>query len=155
LFERHYNIPERPGVAKVMLDTQYRMHRDICEFSSTEFYQGKLRTAIADDTRPLAPRQFPWPSPARKVFIQCSSPEDLGRQSKSNKGQVGLCRRVCELLSSPPETRVITMKAASCQPFVERSFDPDVLRIFHASERDVFDRRYQTRHGQLGCGNCN
>jgi superfamily I DNA and/or RNA helicase len=103
LFERHYNVPERPGVAKVMLDTQYRMHRDICEFSSAKFYQGKLRTAVADDERPLAPCQFPWPSPARKVFIQCSSPEDLGRQSKSNKGQVELCRRVCELLSSPPE----------------------------------------------------
>jgi AAA domain len=97
-FKRHYNIPERPGVAKVMLDTQYRMHRDICEF-----YQEKLRTAVADNERPLAPCQFPWPSPARKVFIQCSRPENLGRQSKSNKGQVELCRRVCELLSSLPE----------------------------------------------------
>jgi superfamily I DNA and/or RNA helicase len=102
LFERHYDIPERPGVAKVMLDTQYRMHRSICDFSSTEFYEGRLRTAVADLERPLPPSQFPWPTNGKRmVFVECAAPEDLGRQSKSNKGQADLCKRIVQLLNTP------------------------------------------------------
>jgi superfamily I DNA and/or RNA helicase len=98
LFERHYNLPFRGGVAKVMLDTQYRMHRDICEFSAIEFYNGKLKTAVEDYARPIPPSQFPWPSNKRMIWMECPSNEDLGRQSKANKGQVQLCKQVVELL---------------------------------------------------------
>jgi superfamily I DNA and/or RNA helicase len=107
LFERLYN-ENLPGISKVMLDTQYRMHRDICSFSSQEFYNGALATAVRDSTRPIPPSQFPWPksigdNQGRKVFIQCSDPEDLGRKSKCNRGQATLCREVCRLLK-PPST---------------------------------------------------
>lgn len=105
LFERHYNIPEpRTGVAKVMLDTQYRMHRDICSFSSTEFYENRLKTAVPDDKRPIPESRFPWPDKRRLVWVECATPEDLGRQSKGNAGQVELCKRVLQLLTtkSPP-----------------------------------------------------
>jgi len=101
LFERHYNLPQRRFVAKAMLDTQYRMHRTICDFSSTEFYEGKLRTAVADDSRPLPLSQFPWTKENRMVWIECNSPEDLGRQSKANQGQTERCKRVVQLLTSP------------------------------------------------------
>ena len=101
LFERHYSMPGRPGVAKVMLDTQYRMHRDICAFSSSEFYDGRLQTAVPDDARCLKHSRFPWPSDSRKLFIPCSSTEDIGHQSKCNQGQAQICRRACELLSTP------------------------------------------------------
>jgi len=101
LFERHYNLPPRKHVAKAMLDTQYRMHRTICEFSSNEFYEGKLKTAVAHDSRPLPLSAFPWPKKNRMVWIECSSEEDLGRQSKANTGQVDLCKRVIQLLSTP------------------------------------------------------
>ncbi|XP_006873444.1 PREDICTED: helicase with zinc finger domain 2 [Chrysochloris asiatica] len=37
LFERYHNDA-------YLLDTQYRMHKDICTFPSTEFYKGKLKT---------------------------------------------------------------------------------------------------------------
>ena len=105
LFERHYNMSTMPGVAKVMLDTQYRMHSDISSFSSAEFYDGKLKTAAnIDEMRVITPSKFPWPADARKVFIQCTSPEDLGHQSKANPGQVDLCRLVCKLLQSPVES---------------------------------------------------
>ncbi|KAF2653644.1 hypothetical protein K491DRAFT_508275 [Lophiostoma macrostomum CBS 122681] len=104
LFERHYNMPERKGVAKVMLDTQYRMHRSICEFSSTEFYEGKLKTAVADHARPIPASQFPWPEvdDKRLVWIECTTPEDLGRQSKANAGQVDICKRAVKLLTASP-----------------------------------------------------
>ncbi|KAH6203534.1 RNA-directed RNA polymerase [Parastagonospora nodorum] len=101
LFERHYNMPAREGVAKVMLDTQYRMHRSICDFSSTEFYEGRLKTAVKDDSRALPPSQFPWPAGDRLVWTECASSEDLGRQSKANAGQTQLCRRIIQLLTTP------------------------------------------------------
>ncbi|KAF9697067.1 hypothetical protein EKO04_005137 [Ascochyta lentis] len=101
LFERHYNMQERKDVAKSMLDTQYRMHRTICEFSSTEFYEGRLNAAVADDSRPLPVSQFPWPKDNQLIWVECDSPEDFGRQSKANLGQVQLCNRVVQLLTSP------------------------------------------------------
>ena len=104
LFERHYSLPPREGVAKVMLDTQYRMHRSICDFSSSEFYSGGLKTGVPDNTRPLSLSLFPWPANNRMVWIECAGSEDLGRQSKSNTGQVEVCKRVIELLTASPIT---------------------------------------------------
>jgi superfamily I DNA and/or RNA helicase len=104
LFERHYRLPAKEGVAKVMLDTQYRMHRSICDFSSSEFYDSKLYTAVADDTRPLPPLLFTWPENNRMVWIESSAPEDLGQQSKSNSGQSEACKRVIQLLTTSPSS---------------------------------------------------
>jgi superfamily I DNA and/or RNA helicase len=69
LFERLYNSPDRPDVAKVMLDTQYRMHPDICRFSSNTFYDSRLLSADSVSSITLPPSQFPWPKHARKVFV--------------------------------------------------------------------------------------
>lgn len=101
LFERHYSMQECKGVAKVMLSIQYRMHRTICHFSSTEFYDSRLDTAVADDSRPLPVSQFPWPKDNRLVWIEISSPEDLAQRSKANFGQTEVCKRVVQLLTSP------------------------------------------------------
>ncbi|XP_070708382.1 3'-5' exoribonuclease HELZ2 [Pempheris klunzingeri] len=43
LFERYYTMQEKRAV---MLDTQYRMHEDICEFPSTEYYEKRLKTGV-------------------------------------------------------------------------------------------------------------
>ncbi|MEQ2275828.1 hypothetical protein XENORESO_009379 [Xenotaenia resolanae] len=42
LFERYYTMFHENTA--VMLDTQYRMHEDICKFPSEEFYDNKLKT---------------------------------------------------------------------------------------------------------------
>ena len=105
LFERLYTQQDE-RVARVMLNTQYRMHRDICTPISAEFYNGELLTGVAADGRPMFESEFPWPPVAapgrssRMVFLNCDTPEDLGQKSKSNKGQAELCLRVCTLLCS-------------------------------------------------------
>ncbi len=115
LFERLYKQQASPGpticgseIPKIMLDTQYRMHPSICEFSSNQFYGGNLLTGIERAHRPLSPSMFPWPidvtnkqDRARTIFIECAEKEDkLAQKSKSNEGQARLCHRVCSLLST-------------------------------------------------------
>jgi superfamily I DNA and/or RNA helicase len=120
LFERHYNLPERKGVAKVMLDTQYRMHRSICDFSSEEFYESRLKTGVPNNKRPIPPSQFPWPQDTRLVFIECASPEDIGKQSKANPGQVELCKRVIRLLSTVPSPEQKPSTIAILTPYTRQ-----------------------------------
>jgi superfamily I DNA and/or RNA helicase len=104
LFERHFNLPSRIEVAKVMLDTQYRMHRDVCAFSAAEFYNKKLNTAVKDSSRPLPASLFPWPLHNRTIWVECAGNEDLGSRSKANLGQVELCKKVVQLLRTSPTT---------------------------------------------------
>ncbi|RDW72796.1 hypothetical protein BP6252_06703 [Coleophoma cylindrospora] len=99
LFERHYNMRHIPGVSKVMLDSQYRTHPDICDFNSREFYKNQLQSAELNLVLP--PSKFPWPKNKRMVFLQSYSHEDLGHQSKSNQGQVKLCQTAYALLQIP------------------------------------------------------
>ncbi|KAF4628609.1 hypothetical protein G7Y89_g9545 [Cudoniella acicularis] len=126
LFERLYKQPTVGSglISKVMLDTQYRMHGSICQFSSNEFYDSRLRTGISDYSRPLPTSEFPWASAMsrasgkssssgdnnkRMVFVECSSPEDLGRKSKTNEGQANLCHEICRKLCT--EAAKATTKA--------------------------------------------
>ena len=108
LFERLYSSPDNNTcLRKVMLDTQYRMQTSICAFSSAEFYEGRLKTAVQDSERPLNPPSFPWPCEqngklTRMFFIQCSATEDLGDKSKSNHGQAVLARQICKMLRPQP-----------------------------------------------------
>jgi superfamily I DNA and/or RNA helicase len=108
LFERLYkkdNESRSNGISKVMLDTQYRMHRSICHFSSTEFYEGRLLTGTSASNVKLTMSEFPWPADgrdySRTVFAECSTPEDLGKKSKSNQGQAELGRKICDMLCQP------------------------------------------------------
>jgi regulator of nonsense transcripts 1 len=121
LFERLYTSADGSTVdgslRTLMLDTQYRMHPKLCEFSSGEFYGGNLRSGIDSSARPLSGFRFPFPTAAvrrgtsapvesdyeRAVFVDCESREMLGQKSKENRGQAELCVDICRLLTSPPE----------------------------------------------------
>ncbi|KAF4539237.1 PhoH-like protein [Lasiodiplodia theobromae] len=173
LFESLYAAPDAPGLAKVMIDVQYRMHKQICAFSSKEFYQGRLETAVRDDARPLPKSAFAWPTtlqttgqPARMVLIPCAAPEDIGQKSKSNRGQALLCREVCsQLLSfSPGSTPAASMTVAVLTPYSRQREllkqmlpKSDMLEIssidgYQGREADVvvFVTTRCNVHGQLG-----
>ncbi|PON22462.1 hypothetical protein TGAM01_v208743 [Trichoderma gamsii] len=123
LFERLYTRQgTTPGMAKIMLDTQYRMHPSICDFISKEFYEGKLLSGLTDSDRPVPPSAFPWSaspatktssaSAARMLFVECSGREDLGNKSKSNKEQADLCLSICKLLRSAPAATASSTKTS-------------------------------------------
>lgn len=99
------------AVGRVMLDTQYRMHPDLCKFPANEFYAGRLLTADVCNSVPLPISSFPWPKQAlhvkgdpqqsnRAVFVQCNDPEDYGQKSKVNKAQASLCKEILKLLTT-------------------------------------------------------
>ncbi|KAI0311615.1 AAA domain-containing protein [Amylostereum chailletii] len=109
LFERLYTGPDLPGMAKTMLNVQYRFPEALARFPSDEFYQGNLLSSIsgAEATnvlQPLLSSHFPWPrvdgqvQPA--VFVHCGTEEDHGGMSKSNEGQAALVKHIVKLLST-------------------------------------------------------
>jgi len=60
------------GLSPALLDEQYRMHPSIAQFSSTLFYNGRVKSVVAAADRPL-PGGFPWPNPTVPVvFIDVS-----------------------------------------------------------------------------------
>lgn len=132
LFERLYtSMADCTAVKKLMLDTQYRMHPCVSDFSSREFYQDRLKTGITPTSRPLAASEFPWPladSPGtaekeyeRMLFIQCSTKELLGQKSKGNEGQADLCAHVCRLLTTPAKTESHVGDTQGTQTFEAQS----------------------------------
>jgi superfamily I DNA and/or RNA helicase len=108
------------------------MHRTICDFSSIEFYESKLETAVLDESRPLPASQFSWPKENRMVWVECSSPEDLGRQSKANKGQVELCKRIVTLLTTPAISALTTTPSKT--PDISQSYIAILTPYTHQRE---------------------
>lgn len=53
----------RQGVQPFFLDTQFRSHPKLVEFIAAEIYEGKLRSGVSEEDRPVLPG-FPWPDPA-------------------------------------------------------------------------------------------
>ncbi|KAG8358760.1 hypothetical protein FVEN_g3747 [Fusarium venenatum] len=121
LFERLYTEARgstESGLNTLMLDTQYRMHPKLCEFSSEAFYDGKLKSGIGMSDRPLMNSDFPFP-PAqtsnsakpdyeRAIFVNCDIKEMPGK-SKENKGQAELCLNICRLLTSQSNAQSIVV----------------------------------------------
>lgn len=83
------------GVEPHFLDTQYRSHPRIAEFSARCFYGGSLRSGIPGSARP-PPRGVPWPNPLVPVaFFEVSKAETLDGESKANPAEA---QHVCDLV---------------------------------------------------------
>ncbi|TFK70694.1 RNA-directed RNA polymerase [Pluteus cervinus] len=110
LLERLYTHVEGNGMAKTMLNVQYRSPQTLNEFPSNEFYGGQLKAGIkgVDILKPLEDLPFPWPRSDTGeiipiVFIPCSAEEDMGGRSKGNEGQVEAIRQILPLLVAAPQ----------------------------------------------------
>ncbi|KAI8710491.1 AAA domain-containing protein [Fusarium sp. LHS14.1] len=139
LFERLYTKADvsagEGGLKRLMLDTQYRMHPKLCEFSSREFYGGNLKSGIDSLARPLNDSRFPFPAAIaskgkgasvvvdyeRAIFIDCESREMPGQKSKENRGQAELCVRICKLLASPSETIGVPHSIVVLTPYTRQA----------------------------------
>lgn len=72
------------GLQPFLLDTQYRSHHKLAEFSSKAFYDGLLKSGIEDDQR-TAPQGVPWPNSKCPIaFVNVDAQEELEGDSKAN-----------------------------------------------------------------------
>ncbi|CAJ1350164.1 unnamed protein product [Effrenium voratum] len=72
------------GLTPFLLDTQYRSHPKLAEFSSQAFYEGLVKSGIEAEKRP-APMGVPWPNPhCPLAFINVNAQEEMEGDSKAN-----------------------------------------------------------------------
>ena len=118
LFERL----QESGVQPLLLDTQYRMHPSLAEFSSRRFYGGLLRSAVRPEERP-PPAGLRWPDagfPVAFVAVRGPeqrsaaepggadaprSPEDEGGTSYSNAAEAEVVARLVRALLDAGDPR--------------------------------------------------
>jgi len=75
------------GVPFRFLDTQYRAHPMLMEFSAECIYQGKLKSGI-DGSERLQPKGIPWPNPmCPAAFFEVGVEEHLDGESKANRAE--------------------------------------------------------------------
>ncbi|KAG1672361.1 hypothetical protein FOA52_010979 [Chlamydomonas sp. UWO 241] len=76
------------GMKPLLLDTQYRMHPEICAFPSAAFYDGLLKSWPTPGDRPLPPG-FPWPNPQVPVcFVAVTGGCNEARSSSGGRAIV-------------------------------------------------------------------
>ena len=97
LFERLYTQPEMNGIAKVMLNTQYRMHPQIARFPSTRFYKGKLLSGVTENDRRITETKFDWKGKVIR-FVDTPGLETSCRESKSKSNEIQA--KICKIIVS-------------------------------------------------------
>lgn len=89
---------------------------------------------------------------ARMLFVECSTPEDIGRKSKSNEGQANICHEVCRMLcteatrattqSRLPATRTIEQQLIAVLTPYSRQVELLKCRLSHFANVEVSKARY-------------
>jgi len=90
LFEKLFSMFDsgiRPK--SILLDTQYRMHPDICQFVSEAFYDGKLKSGITEKDRVIPPEIFGGKALAY-INVTKKRGTENGGQSKSRPSEARL-----------------------------------------------------------------
>lgn len=84
------------GVTPFLLDTQFRSHPMIAEFSSRFFYQGRIKSGVeAKDRKP--PRGLPWPRGGVPIsFVDCHGEEASEGDSKYNPAEADIVLKLVQ-----------------------------------------------------------
>lgn len=91
------------GVEPFFLNTQYRSHPKIAEFSANAFYGGLLQSGVDPEKRP-APKGFIWPSDKAPVcFLEVPERESRSGDSKENHAEAKKVQETVSALLSAGE----------------------------------------------------
>jgi len=136
-----YSRLQKSSVQPFMLDTQYRSHAKIMEFSSDAFYAGALGCGIDAAARPL-PRGVPWPNVSVPVaYVEVGSPEESEGDSKFNTGEAsrllefvrGVLRAgdlgIGDIGVVTPYTAQVRRLRQLLRPLIPHGADPRILEI--------------------------
>merc|ERR1711933_122755 len=78
------------GVRFRFLDTQYRAHPMLMEFSAASIYHGKLKNGIDAASRPQ-PQGIPWRDSSCPVaFFECNVEEHKNGESQANQAEANI-----------------------------------------------------------------
>lgn len=146
---------ERPGMSRVMLDTQYRMNPRIASFVSEIFYPEGLKSGVSEEDRTLRFAEFAEPMCLISTSAYKDRFEDNRNSSYLNDLEARMIRRVIvkaeQQLDRPAHFGIITPYAEQVRQLQGllkgdmRSFkkvrlaDDDIASVnsFQGSQRDV------------------
>lgn len=157
------------GLTPFLLDTQYRSHPTIAEFSARTFYAGKLRSGVdAKDRKP--PRGLGWPRPDCPIlFVDCHGEECEEGESKFNTSEAELVNRlvldvfyqreleITDIGVVTPYVAQVRILKRMLRNIVPEGQDPELLEVasvdnFQGREKDliVFSAVRSNRTGTVG-----
>jgi len=157
------------GVTPFLLDTQYRSHPLIAEFSARTFYAGRLKSGVkAEDRRP--PRGLPFARDGVPIgFVDVNSEEATEGESKYNPGEAELISRlvqdvfyqreleITEVGVVTPYVAQVRLLKRMLRNGIPEGQDPELLEIasvdnFQGREKDliIFSAVRSNRTGTVG-----
>mmetsp|Transcript_6214 Transcript_6214/g.13380 ORF Transcript_6214/g.13380 Transcript_6214/m.13380 type:complete len:1321 (+) Transcript_6214:150-4112(+) len=157
------------GLTPFLLDTQYRSHPMIAEFSARTFYAGRLKSGVDAKDRKLC-RGIPWPRHDCPIlFVDSSGEEQEDGESKFNNGEAELVQRfvqdcffqreleITEVGVVTPYVAQVRVLKRLLRNIVPEGQDPDLLEIasvdnFQGREKDliIFSAVRSNRTGTVG-----
>ncbi|CAJ1351673.1 unnamed protein product [Effrenium voratum] len=157
------------GLMPFLLDTQYRSHPVIAEFSARTFYAGKLKSGIKNDDRKQV-RGLPWPNHVSPIaFLESNGQEEEEGESKFNPTEAELVQRlvqdaffqreleITEIGVVTPYVAQVRLLKRMCKQVIPEGMDPDLLEIasvdqFQGREKDliIFSAVRCNRVGNVG-----
>jgi len=157
------------GLMPFLLDTQYRSHPVIAEFSARTFYAGKLKSGIKAEDRKQV-RGLPWPNHASPIaFLESNGEEEHEGESKFNPTEAELIQRlvqdaffqreleITEIGVVTPYVAQVRLLKRMCKQVIPEGMDPELLEIasvdqFQGREKDliIFSAVRCNRTGNVG-----
>eukprot|EP00930_Biecheleria_cincta_P047369 TRINITY_DN32820_c0_g1_i1.p1 TRINITY_DN32820_c0_g1~~TRINITY_DN32820_c0_g1_i1.p1 ORF type:complete len:1307 (-),score=272.20 TRINITY_DN32820_c0_g1_i1:41-3961(-) len=157
------------GLMPFLLDTQFRSHPVIAEFSARTFYDGKLKSGVKAEERKQI-RGLPWPNHQSPIsFIECSGQEEDEGESKLNPTEAEQVQRlvqdafynreleITEIGVVTPYVAQVRLLKRMCRQVIPEGMDPELLEIasvdqFQGREKDliIFSAVRCNRTGNVG-----